>query len=47
MPINTDFLIRCNNTLETASEQLQQREPGEPLYEILSRRLREAVRDRA
>ena len=34
MPINTDFLVRCINTLESAFEQLQQREPGETLYEI-------------
>ena len=34
MPINTDFLVRCINTLESAFEQLQQREPGETFYEI-------------
>ena len=34
MPINTDFLVRCINTLESAFEQLQQREPGDTLYEI-------------
>ena len=34
MSINTDFLVRCINTLESAFEQLQQREPGDTLYEI-------------
>ena len=34
MPINTDFLVRCINTLESAFEQLQQREPGDTFYEI-------------
>ena len=34
MPINADFLIRCINTLESAFEQLQQREPGDTFYEI-------------
>ncbi len=35
MPINTDFLIRCINTLESAFEELQQREPGDSFYNIL------------
>ena len=30
MRINTDFLVRCINTLESAVEQLQQREPADP-----------------
>ena len=30
MRINTDFLDRCINTLESAVEQLQQREPADP-----------------
>ncbi len=34
MPINTDFLVRCINTLESAFEQLQRREPGDALYDI-------------
>ena len=34
MPINTDFLVRCINTLESAFEQLQQHEPGDTFYEI-------------
>ena len=34
MNINTDFLIRCINTLESAFEQLQQREPADALYDI-------------
>ena len=34
MPINTDFLIRCINTLESAFNQLQQREPSDELYDI-------------
>ena len=34
MPINTDFLIRCINTLESAFHQLQQHEPADPLYDI-------------
>ena len=34
MPINTDFLVRCINTLEAAFEQLQQREPSDPFYDI-------------
>ena len=34
MPINTDFLVRCINTLEAAFDQLRQREPDEPLYDI-------------
>ena len=35
MPINTDFLVRCIDTLESAFEQLQQREPGDTFYDIL------------
>lgn len=35
MPINTDFLVRCINTLESAFEQLQGREPDDALYDIL------------
>jgi nucleotidyltransferase substrate binding protein (TIGR01987 family) len=34
MPINTDFLVRCINTLESAFGQLQEREPGDALYDI-------------
>ena len=34
MPINTDFLARRINTLESAFEQLQQSEPGDTFYEI-------------
>lgn len=34
MPINTDFLVRCTNTLESAYEQLQQRKPSDELYDI-------------
>ena len=34
MPINTDFLTRCINTLESAFQQLQQREPSDELYDI-------------
>ena len=34
MPINTDFLVRCIDTLEAAFEQLQQREPSNPFYDI-------------
>ena len=34
MPINTDFLLRCINTLESAFEQLKQREPSDALYDI-------------
>ena len=34
MPINTDFLVRCVNTLESAFEHLQQREPSDELYDI-------------
>ena len=30
MRINTDFLDRCINTLESVVEQLQQREPADP-----------------
>ena len=35
MPINTDFLLRCINTLESAFEQLQQRGPADDFYDIL------------
>ena len=34
MPINTDFLISCINTLGSAFEQLQQREPADAFYDI-------------
>ena len=34
MPINTDFLIRCISTLESALEHLQQLEPSDELYDI-------------
>ncbi len=34
MPINTDFLIRCISTLESAFDQLQRREPGDTFYDI-------------
>ena len=34
MPINTDFLVRCIDTLESAFEQLQQHEPSDALYDI-------------
>ena len=34
MPINTEFLVRCIATLESAFEQLRQREPGDTFYEI-------------
>ena len=34
MAINTDFLVRCINTLESAFEHLQQREPSDELYDI-------------
>ena len=34
MPINTDFLARCINTLEAAFDQLRQHEPDDPLYDI-------------
>ena len=34
MPINTDFLTRCINTLESAFEQLQQYEPSDVFYDI-------------
>ncbi len=35
MPINTDFLIRCIDTLESAFEEIQKREPGDTFYDIL------------
>ena len=34
MPINTDFLVRCIDTLESAFVQLQQRNPDDSLYDI-------------
>ena len=34
MPINTDFLVRCIKTLESAFDQLQQLQPADPLYDI-------------
>ena len=34
MGINTDFLTRCINTLESASEELQRRGPGDAFYDI-------------
>ena len=34
MAINTDFLVRCINTLESAFDQLQQREPADTFYDI-------------
>ena len=34
MTINTDFLVRCINTLESAFEQLQERDPADPFYDI-------------
>ena len=34
MPINADFLLRCINTLESAFDQLRQREPSDSLYDI-------------
>ena len=34
MPINTDFLVRCINTLESAFQQLQQRGPDDSFYDI-------------
>ena len=35
MLINTDFLTRCIDTLESAFEQLRQREPSDTFYDIL------------
>ena len=35
MPINTDFLVRCIDTLESAFDQLRQREPADTFYDIL------------
>ena len=35
MNINTEFLVRCINTLESAFDQLQQREPADAFYDIL------------
>ena len=34
MPINTDFLVRCINTLESASQHLHERGSDDPLYDI-------------
>ena len=34
MVINTDFLVRCVNTLETAFEHLQTTGPSDSVYEI-------------
>jgi len=34
MPINTDFLVRCIYTLESAFDQLRQRESEDSLYDI-------------
>ena len=34
MLIDTGFLVRCITTLESAFEQLKQREPGDTFYEI-------------
>ena len=45
MPSNTDFLVRCINTLESAFEQLQQREPSDTFYEIFRAASVKAVRD--
>ena len=35
MPINTDFLQRCIDTLESAFEELKQRSPDDTFYDIL------------
>lgn len=35
MPINTDFLVRCIDTLESAFEQLEGYEPSDVFYDIL------------
>ena len=34
MRINTDFLVRCIATLESAFEELNRREPSDPFYDI-------------
>ena len=34
MPINTDFLTRCIDTLESASDELQPRGPDDAFYDI-------------
>ena len=34
MPIDTQFLVRCVDTLEAAFEQLQERERGDTFYDI-------------
>ena len=36
MNINTGFLDRCISTLESAFEQLQQREPADAFYDVFS-----------
>ena len=36
MPINTNFLVRCIATLESAFEQLQQRRPDDTFYDLFS-----------
>ena len=45
--VRTNFLIRCINTLESAFEQLRQREPGDTFYEIFRCRFGPGVRNRA
>ena len=35
MAIDTEFLTRCINTLESASRELQQRGPDDAFYDIL------------
>ena len=34
MTINTDFLTRCIDTMESVSDELQRRGPGDTFYEI-------------
>lgn len=34
MTINTDFIVRCINSLESAFEQLQQRKPEDTFHDI-------------
>ena len=34
MTINTDFLTRCIDTLESASDELQRRGPDDAFYDI-------------
>ena len=43
MPINTDFLVRCINTLASAFEQLQQREPSDDCLRHLPGGFRQRV----